>query len=59
MALAEKIPGLRPVDAGPLVNARHVETTTVLLLNLNRIHKAETGVRIVGLEAGRPPRSPS
>jgi NADPH-dependent F420 reductase len=59
MALAEKIPGLRPVDAGPLVNARYVETITVLLLNLNRIHKAETGVRIVGLEGGRPSRGPS
>lgn len=59
MALVEKIPGLRPVDAGPLLNARYVETLTVLLLNLNRLHKAETGVRIVGLEGGPPSRSAS
>jgi hypothetical protein len=32
---------------------------TVLLLNLNRIHKAETGVRIVGLEGRRAARSSS
>lgn len=59
MALAEKIPGLRAVDGGRLSNARYVEVLTVLLLNLNRLHKAETGVRIVGLESGRPARSPS
>jgi NADPH-dependent F420 reductase len=59
MALAEKIPGLRAVDGGGLANARYVEMITVLLLNLNRIHKAETGVRIVGLESRRPARSPS
>ena len=59
MALAEKIPGLRAVDGGRLSNARYVELLTVLLLNLNRVHKAETGVRIVGLESGRTARSPS
>jgi len=59
MALVEKVPGLRPVDAGALLSARYVEMITVLLLNLNRIHKAETGVRIVGLEGGRPSRGAS
>jgi NADPH-dependent F420 reductase len=59
MALAERIPGLRAVDGGRLSNARYVELLTVLLLNLNRVHKAETGVRIVGLESGRPARSTS
>jgi NADPH-dependent F420 reductase len=59
MALAKEIPGLRAVDGGGLSNARYVETITVLLLNLNRVHKAETGVRIVGLESGRPSRSSS
>jgi predicted dinucleotide-binding enzyme len=59
MALAEKMPGLRAVDGGRLTNARYVEVMTVLLLNLNRLHKAETGVRIVGLESGRPARSSS
>jgi NADPH-dependent F420 reductase len=59
MALAEKIPGLRAVDGGGLANARYVELMTVLLLNLNRIHKAETGLRIVGLEGGRAAGSSS
>ena len=59
MALAEKIPGLRAVDGGRLTNARYVELLTVLLLNLNRVHRAETGVRIVGLASGRAARSPS
>ena len=59
MALVEKIPGLRAVDGGGLANARYVELITVLLLNLNRIHKAETGVRIVGLESRRAARSSS
>jgi hypothetical protein len=59
MALAEKIPGLRAVDGGGLANARYVEMITVLLLNLNRIHKAETGVRIVGLESRRAAGSSS
>jgi NADPH-dependent F420 reductase len=57
MALVEKIPGLRGVDGGGLASARYVEMLTVFLLNLNRLHKAETGVRIVGLESGRPARS--
>jgi len=59
MALVEKIPGLRAVDGGGLANARYVELITVLLLNLNRIHKAETGVRIVGLESRRAAGSAS
>ncbi len=59
MALAEKIPGLRAVDGGGLANARYVEQITVLLLNLNRVHKAETGIRIVGLEGRRASRSSS
>jgi hypothetical protein len=58
-ALVERIPGLRAVDGGGLANARYVEMITVLLLNLNRIHKAETGVRIVGLESRRAAGSSS
>jgi len=59
MALAQKIPGIRAVDGGGLANARYVEQITVLLLNLNRVHKAETGIRIVGLEGRRASRSSS
>ena len=53
MALAEGISSLRAVDGGSLANARYVEELTVLLLNINRIHKARTMVRLVGLD-GRP-----
>ena len=49
IALADKIAGVRGVDGDGLANARFVEGLTVLLLNLNRIHKRQTGIRIVGL----------
>jgi hypothetical protein len=52
-ALVAKLPGLRPVDAGPLRNARHQEAITVLLLNLNRQHHALTSITILGLERTR------
>ncbi|MDT7944104.1 MAG: NADPH-dependent F420 reductase [Dehalococcoidia bacterium] len=49
MELAEKIEYVRAVDAGILANSRYLEEWTALLLNLNRIYKARTGVRIVGI----------
>ena len=49
MALAEAMPSLRAVDAGPLSNARYVEDLTALLVNLNRIHKAHSTIRFLGL----------
>src|SRR5262245_14596440 len=49
MALIARIPRYRPVDAGPLVNARSVEAITALLLNINRRHHAITSIRILGL----------
>lgn len=50
--LVELVPGLRPVDAGPLRLARHVEGLTALLVTLNIRHKALTSIEIVGLERG-------
>ena len=47
--LARKIPNLRPVDAGALYNARYVEQITPLLVNINRIHRVHSGVRITGV----------
>ncbi|NNM97186.1 MAG: NADPH-dependent F420 reductase [Candidatus Dormibacteraeota bacterium] len=47
--LVERIPGLRPVDAGSLDSARFCEQLTPLLLRLNRLHRAHTGIRITGL----------
>ena len=47
--LAERLPNLRAVDAGPLSSSRALEQITVMLLNINRIHHALTSVRILGL----------
>ena len=55
MALAQRIPSLRAVDSGSLANARYVEEITILLLNINRIYRARTMVRILGL--GSDPRT--
>ena len=38
------------MDGGRLVNARHVEAITALLVNLNRQHRARTSIAILGLE---------
>jgi len=52
LALAAKIGGARAIDGGPLQNARYLEAFTVLLLNLNKLHKARTSLRITGLRGG-------
>lgn len=48
MELVERIEYVRALDAGGLTNARYLEEWTVLLLHINKIYKAHTGVRIVG-----------
>ena len=49
--LVKLIPGLRPIDAGPLEMSRIVESITALLISLNqRYHMHHTGIRITGLE---------
>jgi NADPH-dependent F420 reductase len=48
--LVRRIPDLRPLDAGALVNSRAIEGITALLLNLNRRYKATTSVRILGID---------
>jgi 8-hydroxy-5-deazaflavin:NADPH oxidoreductase len=47
--LAAKIPGVRPIDGGPLENARIIEQITALLIGLNIRHKGHSGIRITGL----------
>ena len=49
MSLTERIPNLRPVDGGGLANAKYVEQITPLLVNINRIYKVHSGIRIVGV----------
>lgn len=49
--LVKLIPGLRPVDAGPLEMSRIVEGITALLISVNRRYKVHhCGIRITGLE---------
>ena len=48
--LAEKIPGVRAVNAGGLENARIVEQITALLISVNiKHHVHSAGLRITGL----------
>ena len=48
--LAELIPGVRAIDAGPLDNARFLESAAALLISFNLRHKVkESGMRITGL----------
>ena len=51
--IAETIPGVRAIDAGPLDNARFLESSAALLIALNLRHKVEhCGLRITGLGPG-------
>jgi len=48
-ALVKLIPGLRPLDAGPLEMSRIVEGLTALLIGLNRRYKIHhAGIKITG-----------
>ena len=49
MRLAEKIKGVRAVNGGGLENARYVEDFVALLININRIYKAHSSIKIVGI----------
>ncbi|MDO9356626.1 MAG: NADPH-dependent F420 reductase [Solirubrobacteraceae bacterium] len=48
-ALLQRIDGLRAVDAGPLEQARIVESLTAMLIGMNVRHRAHAGIRITGL----------
>jgi predicted dinucleotide-binding enzyme len=49
MELVSKIRDLRPVDGNGLENSRYVEELTPLLLNINRIYKAHSTIKIMGI----------
>ena len=49
IGLANQIQGVRGIDAGGPSQSRYVEMLTSLLINLNRKHKTQTAVRIVGI----------
>ena len=48
-ALVDLIPGLRPVDCGPLEMARILEQLTPLIISINVRNKTRAGIRITGL----------
>jgi hypothetical protein len=47
--LVDLMPGLRPVDCGPLEMARIVEQLTPLIISINVRNKVRAGIRITGL----------
>lgn len=49
ISLANQIAGVRGVDAGGLSQSRYVEMLTSLLINLNRKHKTQTSIKVIGL----------
>jgi NADPH-dependent F420 reductase len=55
MELAEKIPGVRAVNGGPLEGARIAEQITALLIGLNIRYKVRAvGIRFTGLPISDP-----
>jgi NADPH-dependent F420 reductase len=51
--LVRLIPGLRPIDVGPLEMSRVVESITALLISVNRRYRVHhSGIRITGFETG-------
>ena len=49
IAMAAEIKGCRGIDGGGLANSRYVEDITALLLNINKVHKAQSMIKIVGV----------
>ena len=49
MDLVEEIEYVRALDVGGLANSRYIEQWTVVLLHINKIYRAHTGVRITGI----------
>lgn len=47
--LVDRLDGLRGVNAGPLSHAATIEAVTAVLISVNKAHKVNAGVRIVGL----------
>jgi NADPH-dependent F420 reductase len=49
-AIVERIPDLRPLDAGSLSNAAPIEAITAVLLQLNVRYKTRTALRLTGID---------
>ena len=48
--MVQRMPRLRPVDAGALAMSNFVEGLTALLLSINRRYKAQAAVQVVGID---------
>ncbi|HET8559633.1 MAG TPA: NADPH-dependent F420 reductase [Marmoricola sp.] len=48
--LARSVTGRRGIHAGPLRLARQLEPLTAVLISVNRLHRAHSGVRLTGLD---------
>ena len=53
IALAERIPGVRGLDAGPLRMAHILEDWTTALLSVNRGYRTNAGIRLTELDPSR------
>jgi 8-hydroxy-5-deazaflavin:NADPH oxidoreductase len=49
VGLVERLPGLRPLDAGSLSQAAAIEAFTAVCITLNIRHKAHTTLRMAGI----------
>ena len=49
MSLVEEIEYVRAMDGGGLANSKITEAITVLLIHVNKIYKAHSGIRITGV----------
>jgi NADPH-dependent F420 reductase len=49
VGLVNAIPGLKGVEVGPLRYAKVLEEMILLIISLNRLHKAQTGFRVTGI----------
>jgi hypothetical protein len=47
--LCEQLVAGRAVDCGPLTSARSLEPLTAALLNVNRLRRTNTGIRVTGI----------
>lgn len=48
--LASELPGIRGLSGGRLSTSRYVEGCTALLIIMNRIYKAHSGLRLTGID---------
>jgi 8-hydroxy-5-deazaflavin:NADPH oxidoreductase len=48
--VAAELPGVRALSGGRLAASSYVEHVTALLITLNRIYKAHSGIRISGID---------